>query len=122
MSEYPVEDRNILLRHVTNIDDNVYVVYNLPPEVIAVLFAYVSRSPASFRDNLLKLIKEKSLDMNELVDTYSSQGMDYQKARQKAQDFHEKWVVGYGHSSVAEHAVVAFAFENISEIAGKVIQ
>ena len=28
--------------------------------------------------------------------------------------FHEKWVVGYGHSSVAEHAVVRLAIENVS--------
>lgn len=115
-------DRAILSKHVTNIDDDVYVVYNLPPEVKAVLFAYVSRSPASFRDNLLKLIKEKSLDIDDLVNSYTEQGMDYHEAKKKAKEFHEKWVVGYGHSSVAEHAVVSVALENISEVAGKVVQ
>ena len=31
--------------------------------------------------------------------------------------FHEKWVVGYGHASVAEHAVLHIAFENVSRLA-----
>ncbi|MEW6287765.1 MAG: FAD-dependent thymidylate synthase, partial [Chloroflexota bacterium] len=29
----------------------------------------------------------------------------------------EKWVVGYGHASVAEHAVLHIAFENVSRLA-----
>ena len=36
---------------------------------------------------------------------------------QRAADFNERWVVGYGHSSVAEHAVVHLAVENISRLA-----
>ena len=34
-------------------------------------------------------------------------------ATEKARAFHEKWVVGYGHASVAEHAVVHLAIENV---------
>ena len=29
-----------------------------------------------------------------------------QVSEEKAADFHERWVLGYGHASVAEHAVV----------------
>ena len=36
---------------------------------------------------------------------------------EKSAVFHEKWVVGYGHASVAEHAVLHIAFENISRLA-----
>lgn len=36
---------------------------------------------------------------------------------QRAADFNERWVVGYGHSSVAEHAVVHLAVESISRLA-----
>jgi thymidylate synthase ThyX len=36
---------------------------------------------------------------------------------EKAADFNERWVLGYGHSSVAEHAVLHIAFENISRLA-----
>jgi len=65
----------------------------LSPETIAVAFAKTSRSPESFRDIAAELSDESSAQ------------------------FHEKWVVGYGHSSVAEHAVLHIAFENVSRIA-----
>src|SRR3990172_9812200 len=65
----------------------------LSPETIAVAFAKTSRSPESFRDIAAELSDEKSAQ------------------------FHEKWVVGYGHASVAEHAVLHLAFENISRVA-----
>jgi len=65
----------------------------LSPETIAVAFAKTSRSPESFREIAAELSDEKSAQ------------------------FHEKWVVGYGHSSVAEHAVLHIAFENVSRIA-----
>lgn len=66
---------------------------SLSPETIAVAFAKTSRSPASFRDIAAELSDEKSAQ------------------------FHEKWVVGYGHASVAEHAVLHIAFENVSRLA-----
>ncbi len=36
--------------------------------------------------------------------------------------FHEKWVVGYGHASVAEHAVLHLALENVSRMAIETIE
>lgn len=65
----------------------------LSPEVIAVTFAKTSRSPESFREIAAELTEAKSAE------------------------FHEKWVVGYGHASVAEHAVLHIAFENVSRLA-----
>ncbi|MEM0360258.1 MAG: FAD-dependent thymidylate synthase [Candidatus Diapherotrites archaeon] len=116
---YSKEDSEILLRHVTNLDKNVYALKNLPPEVVSVLFAYVSRSPASFRDNLLKLLREGELlpkgSFTEATDYFAS-------AQQKASAFHEKWVVGFGHNSVAEHAVCNLALENVSILASKAIE
>jgi thymidylate synthase ThyX len=63
------------------------------PETIAVAFAKTSRSPKPFDEIAAELNDERS-------------------AR-----FHEKWVVGYGHSSVAEHAVLHLALENVSRLA-----
>ena len=40
-----------------------------------------------------------------------------QVSQEKAADFHERWVLGYGHASVAEHAVLHLAVENISRLA-----
>src|SRR5512139_1590148 len=66
---------------------------SLSPETIAVAFAKTSRPPESFHAIAAELSEEKSAQ------------------------FHEKWVVGYGHASVAEHAVLHIAFENVSRVA-----
>jgi len=66
---------------------------SLTPETIAVAFAKTSRSPEAFDVIAADLTESKS------------------------SEFHEKWVVGYGHASVAEHAVLHLAVENISRLA-----
>jgi len=70
----------------------------LSAETIAVTFAKTSRSPQSFRAIAAEL-------------------NDAASAR-----FHEKWVVGYGHASVAEHAVLHIAIENVSRLALECIE
>lgn len=70
----------------------------LSPETIAVTFAKTSRSAESFREIAAELTESKSAEFN------------------------EKWVVGYGHSSVAEHAVLHIAIENVSRLAVETIQ
>jgi len=71
---------------------------NMMPEVKAVTFAKCSRSPEPFDQIAKELTEEKSAE------------------------FHEKWVVGYGHSSIAEHAIISLAMENVSILATKVIE
>jgi len=109
---YSKEDCELLLRHVSNLDKDIYVVHGLPPEVVSTLFAYVSRSPASFRENLLKMIKEEGF----------AQGHDLGAAKKKAAEFQKKWVVGFGHMSIAEHAVLNIAIENVSILLTKIIE
>ncbi len=76
----------------------VYTLDDLPPEVVAVTFAKTSRVPDSF-DAIAR----------ELTETDSSR-------------FHEKWVIGYGHSSVSEHAVLSIAIENVSILGAKFVE
>ena len=71
---------------------------DLSPEAIAVAFAKTSRAPESFREIAEGLSDESSAQ------------------------FHEKCVVGYGHASVAEHAVLHLAIENVSRIAMEAIE
>jgi len=78
-------------------------VYLLDPqkfnsETIAVAFAKTSRSPETFQHIADELTDEKSAKFN------------------------EKWVVGYGHSSVAEHATLHIAVENVSRLAVETLQ
>jgi thymidylate synthase ThyX len=70
----------------------------LSPETIAVAFAKTSRSPQGFDEIAEELTETKSAA------------------------FHEKWVVGYGHASVAEHAVLHLAFEGVSRLAIECIE
>ena len=67
--------------------------HDLTEEQIAVAFAMTSRRPEAFDE------------------------IAQQVSQEKAADFHERWVLGYGHASVAEHAVVHLAMENISRLA-----
>jgi len=122
MPSITASNQAIIKNYVSNFDKDIYVVKNLPPEVIAVLFAYVSRSPASFRKNLLKLVESKELEIGKQFDIDTESESEFTKAESKARKFHEKWVVGYGHSSVAEHATASIAMENVSIIASKVIE
>lgn len=119
-STFTPEQRALLARHVSNLDRDVYVIYNLPEEVIAVIFAYVSRSPRSFRENLLRLLEDPELALAEGPASPAQQREPdgvYAFAAEKARQFHEKWVVGYGHASVAELAKAAVGIERISRLA-----
>jgi thymidylate synthase ThyX len=107
-----------LLQFVTNLDQPVFALRNLPEEVVAVLFAYYSRSAGGLRDNLGKLVASGDVAVPE--GTSPTDG--HESARDRAREFHEKWVVGYGHSSVAEHAIVHLAVEGVSILASKVIE
>ncbi len=68
------------------------------PEQLAVAFAKCSRSSTPFDQNV------DDVDL------------------EKAAAFHEKWVVGYGHGSVAEHAVASVAMENIPQVVVKIVE
>lgn len=72
--------------------------HELTEEEIAVAFAMTSRSPDPF---------------DEIAE---------QVSREKAADFHERWVLGYGHASVAEHAIVHLAVENVSRLAADALE
>ncbi|MEA3464057.1 MAG: FAD-dependent thymidylate synthase [Patescibacteria group bacterium] len=81
-----------------NNNPRIYALKNLSPEVIAVAFAKCSRSPESF-DKIATELTEK-----------------------QSADFNEKWVVNFGHGSIAEHAFLNIAIENISLMAVECIQ
>ena len=67
-------------------------------EEIAVTFARTSRSPEPFDEIAAKVTEDN------------------------AAEFNERWVVGYGHASVAEHAVVHLAMENVSRLAADAVE
>lgn len=94
---------------ISNPKGNVYAVTGLPEEFVATLFAWVSRSPKSFKEHLKEAIKE--------FDIKAPKDSPFKELDKKAKDFHEKWTVGFGHSSVAEHAVAHIGIEKVSRLA-----
>lgn len=95
--------------YVSNVEGSVYAISGLPEEFIATLFAWVSRSSKSFKEHLRQAAKEFQLP--------SSTSSHFGELNKKAKDFHEKWTVGYGHSSVAEHATAHVGIESVSRLA-----
>jgi len=91
-------------KYASNIDRDIYTVSNIPEEVIAVIFAYVSRSPKGFRENIGNVIQEEQL------------------GQERAAKFHEKWVLNYGHASVAEHAAVHMGIEKVSRLFSSILE
>ncbi len=91
-------------KYVSNTDRDIYTVSNLPEEIVAVIFAYVSRSPKGFRDNIGVVINEE------------------QHGQERAAKFHEKWVLNYGHASVAEHATVHIGIEKVSRLFSSILE
>ena len=91
-------------KYASNVDRDIYTVSNIPEEVIAVIFAYVSRSPKGFRENIGTVIQEEQL------------------GQERAAKFHEKWVLNYGHASVAEHASVHVGIEKVSRLFSSILE
>ncbi len=110
--------RQRIAPYVSSLTDDVFALSGLPEEVIAVLFAYYSRSRDDLRTNLARLLADQELGVVDGAGARPALAL----ATDKARAFHEKWVVGYGHASVAEHAVIHLALENVSIVASKVVE
>jgi len=102
------------MTYTSNPTGNIFALTGLPEEVIAVLFAYYSRSPGSLRENLASLVASGDIE--------APAAPTRAFASERAKAFHEKWTVGYGHGSVAEHAIVHLGIENVSILAAKAIE
>lgn len=105
-------------RYFSNPSGAVSTVRNLPEEVVAALFARYSRSPLGIRQELASMLDEQG----GLGADGAGHGGSLDEAVRRSSKFHEKFVVGYGHSSVAEHATVHLAVEGCSILAAKRIE
>ncbi len=119
------DDEKIVLNHFfTNLDKPVFFVKNMHPEVWALMQAMYSRSKKGLRQNFLELLKQDEENFNQLVEVLKNKESQIRidNAINKAIKFMDKWVLGYGHASVAEGAVVGIGLEGVSILATKVIE
>jgi len=121
---YSDDDKLVLNYFFTDLDSPIFAIKNFHPEVWALMQARYSRSKGGLRESFLDLLKEDESNFNSLLEEIkkTGQGEATKHATEKAIQFMEKWVLGYGHSSVAEGAVVGFGLEGVSILATKVIE
>jgi len=117
------EEKAILEPFFTNLDKDVFALRNLPEVVKGALFARYSRSDKSLRKVLLdEFIKKPEMGFKQIVRMQTDSGVDQIVAIQKAEEFYERVLIGFGDDSVAELGGAHLAVENISNIATKVIE
>ena len=119
------EDQVKLLEHfVTNTTSSVFALQNLPEVIKGALFSRYSRSTLGLRSLLLKeFILNPDTSFSAIaggVDVVESQ--DQLVAIQKAQNFYDRILDGYGDDSIGELGGAHLAIENISMLAAKVIE
>jgi thymidylate synthase ThyX len=107
-------ERELLGRYTTNSDRRVFALRNLPEVVKGALFSRYSRTEKSLRRVLLdEFLREPAAgieDGDDLVDA------------ERAEDFYQRVLVGYGDDSVAELAGAHVAVERVSNLAAKALE
>ena len=124
MDEFTPEQKAILSRFCTNVDKPTFGLVNLPQVVCGALFSRYSRSTKSARRVLLEeFIQNPEMKFEEIVGGSVTGSADQQLvATQKAEQFYDRVLVGYGDDSVAELGGAHLACEEVSDLATKFIQ
>jgi thymidylate synthase ThyX len=117
------EEMELLYPFVSNVDKDVFVLKNLPEVVKGALFSRYSRSSKSLRRLLLdEFLRNEEIGFSEIVKSGAAMGLDKAVAVDKAEEFYDRVLVGYGDDSVGELAFSHIALENISNIASKAVE
>ncbi len=113
-----------LLEHfVTNTQENIFVLRNLPEVIKGALFSRYSRSNLGLRSLLLKdfILNEESA-FHSLLEKPEGEAEKQLVAMKKAQNFYDRILDGYGDDSIGELGGAHLALENISMLAAKAIE
>ncbi len=109
-------EQDIIKPFFSNMDKSIFVLTNLPEVIKGTLFSRYSRTDKSVRRILLdEFIKNKDI-FDESGGTMQT-GSSFILAQEKAEQFYERVLVGYGDDSVAELAGVHVACEQVSSLA-----
>ena len=117
---YSEEEKKVLKNYFTNTEDDVFCLVNLPEVIKGTLFSRYSRSAKDLR----RLFLDEFLNSYELKKYFQKEEKtkDDILKTEKAEDFYERILVGYGDDSVAELGGAHLALENISTLATKSIE
>ena len=141
--KFTKEEAYFILPFFTNLDRNVFAAKYLPSEVLGALASRYSRSTKGVRrlffDEYIKPILEPNLEgaknaeirqaemmKKELVTfvDYLHQHGGWERVvnSRRARAFFEKWLAAYGDDSIAQMAGAHIFFENITNVATKILE
>lgn len=121
--EFSETQLGILNRYVTNTSSNIFALRNLPEVIKGALFSRYSRSTLGLRSLLIKeFIQGEETAFSEIVGNDQSSTNDQLLALQKAQNFYDRILDGYGDDSIGELGGAHVAIENVSMLAAKLIE
>ncbi len=122
-SELSESQIKILEHFVTNTTSDIFVLRNLPEVIKGALFSRYSRSTLGLRALLLKeFILNETMAFDAIAGKFGETGDEQMIAIQKAQNFYDRILDGYGDDSIGELGGAHLAIENISMLAAKVIE
>lgn len=125
--EFTEQQKKTLERFVTNTSGQVFALKNLPEVIKGALFSRYSRSTLGLRSLLLKEFisnnDEAAFDsivgnLQGSADTSKDQALSIQKA----QNFYDRILDGYGDDSIGELGGAHLAIENISMLGAKILE
>src|SRR5260221_1847372 len=122
--EFTESQIKVLEHFVTSTTSNIFVLRNLPEVIKGALFSRYSRSTLGLRTLLLKeFILNEDTAFSSITGKYSDSNTGNQRtAIQKAQNFYDRILDGYGDDSIGELGGAHLAIENVSMLAAKVIE
>lgn len=122
-SEFSENEIKILEHFVSSTSSNVFVLRNLPEVIKGALFSRYSRSTLGLRTLLLKeFILNEDTAFSSITGKFETGQANQMVAIQKAQNFYDRILDGYGDDSIGELGGAHLAIENISMLAAKVIE
>ena len=119
VESFTPEEQAVLRRYVTNIDDPVFALTDLPEVVKGALYARYSRSAKSLRRLLLD---EFAGDLDGLAPSGTGQTTDEAEATTRAGRLYERVFSEYGDDSVAQLGGAHIAVEQASNLLTKQLE
>lgn len=123
--EFTEPQKKLLGRFVTNTTSNIFVLRNLPEVIKGALFSRYSRSILGLRTLLLKefITNNDETSFESIVGASDKEDPEAQLLSiQKAQNFYDRILDGYGDDSIGELGGAHLAIENVSMLAAKLIE
>ena len=122
--EFTDAEIKTLERYVTHTSRSVFALCNLPEVIKGALFSRYSRSSLGLRSLLLKefINNQEETGFDTIAGATDESAAHQALAIQKAQNFYDRILDGYGDDSIGELGGAHLAVENVSMIAAKFIE